>query len=201
MSEWDVRDGETPIDVSDLVDRSIASNRAELYDAEAANILKAFIKYDTAKPTGGRDAFSFKWILAVHRDMFCDVWRWAGQIRNVDLNIGVRWETVAQELCQLAFNVEVWQPENDDAVLTQSVQLHHQAVKVHPFKNGNGRWARFIANIWLRRRGMPRIEWPDRDVSVGSGAVRATYLDAIRQADKFDYGPLIELHRRFWPAP
>ena len=43
----------------------------------------------------------------------------------------------------------------------QAAMLHHQAVAIHPFENGNGRWSGLLANIWLRRpRAIHRLAIP-----------------------------------------
>jgi Fic family protein len=77
--------------------------------------------------------------------------------------------------------------------------LHHQAVQIHPFENGNGRWSRTLANIWLHLHGHELIQWPGAALSEES-KVRADYLAAIKAADNHDYQPLFALHQRFTSA-
>lgn len=48
----------------------------------------------------------------------------------------------------------------DDAAL-----LHYRAVKIHPFPNGNGRWSRMLANVWLRKHGAKPTVWPPSEAS------------------------------------
>ncbi|MBI4208502.1 MAG: Fic family protein [Deltaproteobacteria bacterium] len=36
-----------------------------------------------------------------------------------------------------------------------SARLHHRLVWIHPFENGNGRWARLIMNIHLKKYNLP----------------------------------------------
>jgi fido (protein-threonine AMPylation protein) len=33
------------------------------------------------------------------------------------------------------------------ALVGRSVRPRHEAVRIHPFENGNGRWARLLANM------------------------------------------------------
>ena len=77
--------------------------------------------------------------------------------------------------------------------------LHHRAVHIHPFPNGNGRWSRMLASIWLWLHDHPPTHWPEETLGVESVA-RSECLAAIRAADDGDYGPLIELHRRHTPG-
>lgn len=195
MNQWEVQPGETPIDPSGLKDKSVR-NRSQLYAAEFVNIAKATAKYRPARLRGAR-AFSYSWLLRVHCDMFGDVWTWAGEPRRVELNLGVHPHLVVQQLGGLSLDIAAWR-QDETLLLEQSVMLHHRAVRIHPFLNGNGRWSRFIANLWLRRHGKPRILWPEPSLSAGQGGVRSEYLKAVRLADTFDYSALTELHARFW---
>ena len=84
----------------------------------------------------------------------------------------------------------------EHTVEDQAVWLHHRAVQIHPFENGNGRWARLLSNIWLKMHGAPIVSWPDQ-VLGESSPVCDEYLNAIQAADRGDNAGLTELHRRF----
>jgi Fic family protein len=81
----------------------------------------------------------------------------------------------------------------------QAARLHHRAVKIHPFPNGNGRWSRMLANIWLKRNRQPLTKWPEKVIGTES-EIRDRYLAAIIKADGGDYSDLIALHREFADA-
>jgi hypothetical protein len=66
--------------------------------------------------------------------------------------------------------------------------------------NGNGRWARMLANIWLRLQDGGVTIWPEETIGAVS-PIRDEYLKAIKAADQGDIGPLLELHRRFSAKP
>ena len=66
--------------------------------------------------------------------------------------------------------------------------------------NGNGRWARLLANIWLKLHKQPLTEWPE-DAIGATSVIRDDYLAAIRAADTGDFAPLIELQSRFSSGP
>ncbi|MFK7796998.1 MAG: Fic family protein [Aureispira sp.] len=62
---------------------------------------------------------------------------------------------------------------------------HHEMVKIHPFKDGNGRTARLLLNLILLKSGFPicnikRNERPD-------------YYNALSLADEGEYEPIIEV--------
>jgi Fic-DOC domain mobile mystery protein B len=195
-SEWPTIPDETPIDLSGLKDRSIR-NRTELAKVEAKNIRKAFLKYLAARPSASAAPFDYAWMLRVHQQMFGDVWHWAGQVRAIDLNMGVEWKLIPERLGGFALDIEAWQI-SDDLALEQAVRIHHRTVQIHPFQNGNGRWARLLANIWLRRHGHPLIMWPEPDVGKEESPIRQSYIEALKAADDHDCAPLTELHKRYW---
>lgn len=187
--------GETPIDdVSGLRIKGI-STRSELNAAEAENILKAAIKYLASRPSRRVAKFDVTWMLRLHREMFGEVWDWAGAIRKRDLNLGAPFYQVDQQLHGLAADLATWQEFGHDFV-EQAARLHFRAVKIHPFLNGNGRWARMLANVLLKQNRSPIIEWPEGVIGTES-LIRDEYLAAIKQADDGDEDALIALHRRF----
>jgi Fic-DOC domain mobile mystery protein B len=197
MSVWGLLPGETPIDVSGLKRKEIGT-RAELNRAEAENIRKAVVRYLAARPSHRAAPFTLSWKTRLHKQMFGDVWKWAGVFRRENLNIGCDWHQVPIQLQALLDDLAFWE-EQGVAWLDQATRLLHRAVWVHPFPNGNGRWARMLANIWLKRHGHPITEWPEETIG-SSRVVREEYLAAIRAADHGDEGPLRELHRRFTPG-
>lgn len=82
------------------------------------------------------------------------------------------------------------------SIPTQAVRLHHRTVQIHPFSNGNGRWARMLSNIWLKCHGYHITAWPE-DVIGSKSVIRDQYLEAIRAADQGDEIPLTALHLRY----
>ena len=186
--------GETPIPDRSGLKRQEIKNRKELATAEAENILAAVTKYLAAKPRRSGSLFTYDWSLKVHRDMFGEVWSWAGVIRSTECNIGPLPHLIRDQLAAVFKDLPYW-TENP---ITQACRLHHRTVRVHPFLNGNGRWARMLADIWLRSHDLPIMQWPS---AIGEeSAIRSEYIAAIKLADSGDLEPLIALHLRHWPG-
>jgi len=78
----------------------------------------------------------------------------------------------------------------------QATRLHHIAVEIHPFPNGNGRWGRMLTNIWLALHGSPIIGWPEEAIGTIS-PIRDQYIAALEAADNGDLEPFVEMHRRY----
>jgi Fic-DOC domain mobile mystery protein B len=191
---WEPSPGETPIDdVSGLKVKGLRT-RSELNLVEAENVRQAHIKYFAAKPSRRTAPFDFSWSLRLHKEMFGRVWKWAGTLRTSDLNIGVPSPQVESRLYALLDDLAFWQ-HNGMSPSEQAVLLHHRAVYIHPFLNGNGRWSRMLANIRLKACGEPILIWPEETIGAES-PIRREYLEAVKQADEGNYEPLTELHSR-----
>jgi len=145
-------------DISGLrLDTSQRYTMQEIYLFEAKNITKATLKYLAIQPDKKTAPFTYEWFLQLHKEMFGDVWDWAGKIRHVELSIGVKAYLVGTELKKL---VDDLVPDHTcfDVVET-AARIHHRAVQIHPFLNGNGRWSRMLASIYLKQNGLQPTKW------------------------------------------
>ncbi len=194
---WESIDGETQVDPSYLKIKSIKT-RNDLSRYEAENIRKAIAKYLVARPSSRLAPFNYSWLLKLHGEMFCDVWEWAGQARKVDLTLGISWHKIGEQLGGLVLSIEEFAADQGQ-LLDQAVTIHYQAVRIHPFHNGNGRWSRLLTNIWLRQHGKSPINWPEAEVGQQASSIRQEYIAAIKAADNYEFEALTELHRRYWP--
>jgi Fic-DOC domain mobile mystery protein B len=191
--------GQTPLDdLSGLRIRSIRTT-GELNAAEAENIRNAALKYLASRPTSRSARFDVRWLCRLHVEMFGDVWKWAGAFRKRETNIGAPPHEIEMRLHSLLEDLKAWK-DSGMPLLEQGVRLHHVAVQIHPFPNGNGRWSRMVSNIWLKLHGSGPIEWPETTIGTAS-TIRGEYLDAVKAADKGDYAKLLALHERFVHEP
>jgi fido (protein-threonine AMPylation protein) len=67
-------------------------------------------------------------------------------------------------------------------------------VVIHPFPNGNGRHARLMTDVLLRRNGVSAFSWGGANLEA-AGDARERYLAALRAADAGDFKPLLEFVR------
>lgn len=176
--------GATPIeDASDLIPTHI-TNRDELNEWEAANILEATQKYLTRRK---RLSINIKWLKEIHKNMFNKTWKWAGKFRIKNYNIGVDWHNVQQEIKMLIDDLVFWEEKSKDINLfEQSVRIHHRLVKIHPFVNGNGRHARLVSDIFLFFHNHKLPIWPDKNL-IEETNIRKEYIKALQSADKGNY--------------
>ena len=191
------RPGQTPLaDISGLKCKGVTT-REQLNAVEFANTAKAIEKYLARRPTRRTAPFDRRWMIRLHVEMFGDVWKWAGELRKRDLNIGVPWHRVEADLESLAGDLEYWHRDKQGDLLEQSVSLHHRAVHIHPFTDGNGRWARLLANVWLKQHKGAIVVWPEAELWQEASGIRGAYIAAVKAADEHDLGPLTALHREY----
>lgn len=196
---WKTRRGETPYD--DLGGFRLAKKYPEpsreiVDELEEENIRVATLKYLSSRPSPKIARFDYDWFLQLHHEMYGDVWDWAGKFRTTNKNIGVDKYKLRAAMAALSRDVEAW-PEIYKDPLELAMRLHHRAVQIHPFSNGNGRWSRLLSNIWLKRSGHPLTEWPGL---TQESPIRDEYLQAVRAADNLDFSRLLKLYRQYTPA-
>jgi fido (protein-threonine AMPylation protein) len=162
-----MRSGQTPLaDISGLKLKRLIRTVEERNAVEAENIRKATIKYLGKRVTWRTARFDMSWLKHLHEEMLGDVWKWAGLFRHRDTNTGVHWTRIEGDLEVMLGNLK-YRDEHGEDPLELAVYLHHEAVRIHPFNDGNGRWSRMLASIWLRLHKSPYPDWP---VEISGGA-------------------------------
>ena len=123
--------------------------------------------------------------------MFGNVWKWAGQFRQNDKNIGGPWHQVPTSLRNLCDDAGLWIELQEDSSDLIAVRFHHRLVSIHPFPNGNGRHAREMANLLLKNiLKQPEFTWGGNNLS-NARDIRKQYIESLQAADRGDYDPLL----------
>ena len=183
--------GATPLTRDELAGlKVIATTREELDEFEFTNIAKA-MRWAKNSRKVKQDLFNTEVILQLHRKMFCDVWEWAGEYRRTETNIGVAPHRIPAKLAALCENAKYWETEKVYPPDELGVVLHHKLVSIHPFPNGNGRHARFVADLYRIRTSGEPYSWANKAL-VKTSEQRQRYLTALRQADGGDYQALMD---------
>ena len=180
----------TPEEMCALIPACIVY-RHELNEAEQENIISG---QEWALSRRHRTLLSEDFVRRLHNRMFGDIWRWAGQFRNSPGNIGIDHWLILVELRQLLDDAKAWIEFGAWPVDEIAVRFHHRLVLIHPFPNGNGRYAWLMADLLVIRLGRERFS-SGRESPRDPGAARAHYLAALRAADKHDISPLVAFSR------
>jgi fido (protein-threonine AMPylation protein) len=139
--------------------------------------------------------FDTGWVDQLHRDMYGEVWDWAGKHRLEELTLGCPYLQINDKLYNLLENLKYWN-STGMSLLEQSARLHHGLVEIHPFMNGNGRWGRMAANIWMAIHNGPYVAWPDD--AIGSfSPIRDEYVASLKMGDNGDIGPFLAMQGKY----
>ena len=179
-----------PDETVGLIPMHIA-NRAELDEWELSNIVDGEL---WAFSRRHRNLLEPDFIRELHRKMFGDTWRWAGQYRLTEKNIGVAPSEIATVIQNLCADVRAQLEFGKPAVDAIAARFSHRLVSIHPFANGNGRHSREMADLLLVHHGATRFSWGAKDPERAEGA-RSRYLQALRNADADDYTALMTFVR------
>lgn len=178
------QDGQTPISEEDRQGLLLPiTTLQELNDAEAANILicQTWL-FARKRRLSSTSILTTSWVKALHRRMFNEVWRWAGEFRNLDTNIGVAKENISYELSALIEDIKAKVKAREEWSLSEeeiAIELAYKAVLIHPFPNGNGRWARDLGDALMISLNKNRFTWGSK---LNPDLRRAAMLTSIRKA-------------------
>ena len=189
--------GATPLDADELASLipGHLSTQAELNEWEQLNIGEG----DKWARKQRKDILSETFLRQLHRQMFGETWKWAGEFRKSDKNIGVDCLHIGVELKKLLDDVRY---QIDHATFPAdeiAIRFHHRLVAIHAFPNGNGRHARMMADLLVEKLGQPRFSWGSRSLVEGNltdaTPIRRDYITALQAADARDMAPLLAFVR------
>ena len=186
-------DGQTPLDEEEKEGLKIKSitTQGELDQFEQLNIESA-IEWIIRSNLKAENILTEKLIKDLHKKMFGDVWKWAGQFRKTDKNIGVKWTRIGIELKNLMDDTIYWIDNNTYVPVEIAIRFKHRIVAIHCFPNGNGRHSRLMADVIIESIfGKEVFSWQTSNM-IKADKTRKEYIGALRQADIGNIIPLIE---------
>lgn len=188
--------GQTPVDDDEKQGLLIPSItvKSELDEFEQQNIENA-IQWTMSRSFTVSEIMTDDFVCRLHKRMFSDVWRWAGEFRRSNKNIGVDKYQIGIELRNLLDDCRYWIEHGIYRPDEIAVRFSHRLVLIHCFPNGNGRHSRLIGDVLVEKvLEQPVFTWGSVTLN-HKGTARSTYLDALRSADKGNVAPLIAFAR------
>ena len=191
--EFDYKDGQTPLDEEEKEGLKIKSitTQGELDEFEQLNIEKA-VEWTIHTKLKPENILTEKFIKNLHKKMYCDVWKWAGQFRRTEKNIGILWTKIGIELKNLLDDTKYWIENKTYSSEEIAIRFKHRIVSIHCFPNGNGRHSRMMADIIMESIfGGEIFTWHQSNM-VKANQKRKQYIEALKEADNGIIKPLIE---------
>lgn len=187
--------GSTPLEL-DEIEKLIPKHiklQSELNEWEQLNILQANLWLKSQK-INLINFTTIRFCKLLHKKMFAKTWRWAGEFRKTNKNIGIDWLQISVSL-KILFDDLIYQINHKTYTIDEiAVRFHHRLVYIHAFVNGNGRHARVATYFLLTILGQNIFSW-GRNNLVFQNETRNKYIKALRAADKGDYKPLLSFVR------
>lgn len=188
--------GQTPIDDEEKEGLLIPtiSTLQELDEFEQQNIEEA-IQWLLTRKLKPSQIFTEKFLMDLHKRMYGHVWRWAGNYRHSQKNIGVNYYEIPAHVKMLLDDALLWHQNTVFPPDELAIRFKHRLVSIHCFPNGNGRHSRLIADVIVEKvYGLDVFPWGSENLSKSSDQ-RDRYIKAVQLADQENFGPLMEFAR------
>jgi len=132
-----------------------------------------------------------------HQHWLGNVYDWAGQYRSVNMGKGDFQFASAHLISQLMQELDnkflsIYTPckdMDDEQLIDALAKVHIEFILIHPFRDGNGRLSRLLANIMVLQAGRPMLDFSIMDSN------KRHYFSAI-QAGLDNYEPMKSLFRQ-----
>ena len=179
----------TPLEASEREGllQSWITDRRDLNVAEQENIVAGAAWARRRRIRASADLLNDNFTKTLHKQMFGQVWKWAGTYRKTERNIGIETYRIPAEVPVLFSDACYWVEHATYAPDDVAVRLHHRLVAIHPFPNGNGRHARLMADLLIDSsaaslsvgaaaalptpaRCAPATSWPSRPPTITTSA-------------------------------
>lgn len=132
----------------------------------------------------------------VHKKMYEDVWKWAGEFRKTNKKIRVPSTQVGIDLKYPLDYCKVWIDKKTYRLDEIAVRFKHRIVYIHCLSNGNGRHSRFMADLIISNLfNAEAFSWGGHKL-VKAGDEQAVFVQAVKAADQGSIAPLLEFSRK-----
>ncbi|AFK02674.1 filamentation induced by cAMP protein Fic [Emticicia oligotrophica DSM 17448] len=176
-------------------------NKDEIDLAEFEGFLTAEILL-TDKLTS-KTKFDLKYIQNIHLLALGELYDFAGKWRTVNLSKGGYVFASAQFLDQTMQYFEDEMLKNlpkryasKEDLLNDVAKIHAELLFIHPFREGNGRAARILANLMCRKYGYEPPNWELISKDEKEPLNFGIYVKAVQQAANQDYTLMQQIFRQ-----
>jgi cell filamentation protein len=175
------------------------TDHSKIAELETIGFIKAQVIF-TNKLTK-RTKFNEAYIKSIHKIALGDIYVFAGKYRDVNLSKAghqfLPFPIIANGMRYLEKEFLSKLPSNydDDKKLIEDIAVVHcELIHIHPFREGNGRSARIIADLMANRAGYPSLE-----LSRFRKENYSEYIEALNKGDEKDYSAMIEIIGNLFP--
>lgn len=136
--------------------------------------------------------FSVKYICDIHRTALKELYTFAGRFRSVNISKGGFVFPAGRFIpdSMRIFEEEILSQLPDhytsqQALIKDIAKVHGELLFIHPFREGNGRTSRILANLMARKQGYPGLNFKRIDFN--------EYIIAVQQVARKDYSRMEQI--------
>lgn len=140
-----------------LINKLNITNDKDLYEAERELVAFRVAAFND-EPLKGN--FDFNYLKSIHKYLFQDVYRWAGDIRNCNIAkqdlfcLTEHIESFASDIFNKLKKEKYYIEYDNDKTLEKLVELFADINALHPFREGNGRSQRTFIEALAKINGI-----------------------------------------------
>ncbi len=172
----------------------------QINEAEFEGFLKAEIYFTEHLNT--RTKFNAAFILKIHKMSLGHLYSFAGKLRDVNLSKGGFPFAASRFLSETMSNFENEilstlpnKYHDRDQLIYDIAVVHGELLFIHPFREGNGRTARLLANLMSRKAGYDGLMFE----KIGKKEFEK-YVLAVQSCANKDYTPMVEFIKSIFPS-
>ena len=200
MSKYQIPDNEEEGEV--LKNKLELTDPLEIATQETQGFANA--EYALINELTDQTSFDVEYICRIHRLALSKVYEFAGNYRTMNMSKEGFHFSAAHVLPRSMRTFEqgvlnelsdVYNSRNN--LVRDIGVVHAELLYIHPFREGNGRAARILANMMAYKAGYPSINF---DPIAKRGDYRNKYIRGVQQALDQEYTIMIELIEELLPA-
>lgn len=138
-------------------------------------------------------------IQQIHKLWLADVYPFAGKFRTVNMSKGGFHFAASQYIHKSMQDLEnkilkLYTPckKSGDELANALGVVHVELIIIHPFRDGNGRVSRLLANIMAMQAGLPQLNFEPIDKTINTEG-HNKYIQAIHYGVMGKYDPIKEV--------
>lgn len=177
------------------------TNPDEIHEAEAEGFARA--ELDAIEALTHETGFDASYIREIHRKALSHLYEFAGEYRSVNISkdgfMFAAAHVIPEAMKAFERDTLLAMPhkyETRDQLVHDIGTVHAELLFFHPFREGNGRTMRILANLMAYKQGYQEINF----TPVGKGGkIRKRYFASVQGAAEKNYQPMVDLMDELLP--
>tara|TARA_R110001592_G_C12973272_1_gene733441 strand:- start:318 stop:920 length:603 start_codon:yes stop_codon:yes gene_type:complete len=140
--------------------------------------------------------FNIAYIMNIHKEALNHLYRFAGKLRTVNISKGgfpfppAKFLANSMQEFQVNFLDKLPNEYSSQEELIEDIaRVHGELLYIHPFREGNGRVARLLADLMVLKAGYDRLKFE----KLKEERMFEKYIYAVQRVALKDYQPMIEI--------